>query len=223
MNQEKKEFLKGNSIRIVLIGAVVLIVIFALYLFFNKQETYLPVEVDQENPTEEDQEEPIEINETLKEPSGFLFQNLEEVIAQLKTPQDLLKYLQSDFKFESREGGVVSPADFLKEKKGGEQDFSAFTSHVLYHNNIFATVFVYQYLDKKGAEKTRYLSVFNNMGTPGYIYFDKGMGLVADYGRNSLELCMEEQERTGFKITKYALLPALSENLTVKKWSDFDY
>jgi hypothetical protein len=147
---------------------------------------------------------------------------LPAAVSDLKTPQEVVQYLNNNFKITNRTGNQVSPESFISNQSlRGEQDFAAFASYVLYHNNIFATVFVYQYLGTDGLERTKYLPTFNDNGTPGYIYFTDQAYLVASYGRNSLELCQKEEQRTGLKITKYSLTPALSTDLVPGKWESF--
>jgi len=210
---------KNNLVKLL----ILLIIPVLIIAFFVSRSVFIP-----EEPAEKTEEEilegPEEEPETL-EPGGTveLRPNTEE------TNEDLLefqKFLNDNFQFKAKSGTMaLSVDDFLEKKQGGEQDFAFYASQILYEKGyIISFVFVYEYTDKDSQKKKRYLTVFNDAGTPRYFYFDnQGAHLVSDYGRNFLELCLHEQTRTGLKVNGYGTVIFGNLNLEPSGWEKFDY
>jgi len=152
--------------------------------------------------------------------TGTVSQN---VMATLKTPKDILNYMNSNFRFVNKVATTAMPPDALmNSKNGGEQDFAVFADQTLRKNNyLISFVFVYEYIENN-QKKNRFLTVFNDNGTPKYFHFNsQGTHLVENYGRNFLELCLKEQERTGLKITRYGTIAVNSLTLAPLNWENF--
>jgi hypothetical protein len=200
-----------SSTKKILIALAILVpfVLIAFFLFFlDKSEVEVPLP-----------EEVIENEEGEEGEEG------EEVIEENQELLEVLSFLNSNFKFKAKTGTeALTIEEFMEAKEGGEQDFSFFTKDYLYQKGYIVTfVFVYEYTDKDGQKKNRYLTVVNDSGTPKYFHFnEQGAHLVSYYGRNFLELCLKEQKRTGLKISRYGTTPFDSTNLDPPNWEIFD-
>jgi hypothetical protein len=146
----------------------------------------------------------------------------QSVMETLKTPQEIVRYINANFIFIHKTGTLaLEPEILIRIKSGGEQDFAFFTAQTLQKNKYLVSfVFVYEYLENN-QKKNRYLVVFNENGTPQYFHFNaQGAHFVESYGWNFLELCQKEQNRTGLEITRYGTVAVNSSNLVPSNWDN---
>ncbi len=145
--------------------------------------------------------------------------NLEEIISQLNTSQALIEFLNNNFSFKPKRGyQALTPQEFLKERRGGEQDFAKMAAYVLYQNNFISFILVYQYLDENGEESAGFITTFRDRDLPKYIYFDRQGAHLEHHGWSFGELCQIEERRLGVNIIKYAVLSPLAIELKPDKW-----
>jgi len=139
----------------------------------------------------------------------------EEVIVGLDTSEKLIDYLNKYFTIEDRgDDEAYTPEEFFQRKRGGEQDFAVFASHVLdYHNYEVAIV---SYNSNLGDNYI--VTIFRDVDLPKYITLtDNGIEIFA-HGWSFEELFETEEKRLNIEIIEYAIFYPNIQNLVVDEW-----
>ncbi len=142
-----------------------------------------------------------------------------ETINQIDSPEQLVNFLNQNFKLVPREGiAVLTPLEFFDQRQGGEQDFARFTSHVLRQQGFVTIVFAYQYVDQNQIDRVGYVSVFRDGDEPKHIYFDQEKVQMASHGWSYEDLCQYEEERRGIDIVSYGVISLQATEMVPEEW-----
>ncbi|MDD3408441.1 MAG: hypothetical protein PHX85_02265 [Methanobacteriaceae archaeon] len=189
-----------NKRSLITIILIIIVVIIGYFVFIEKEN----------NPTEEQAQE--KENKMARYSEEF-----EEMIVGLKTPENIIKFVNDNFEYDYRKGNkAIAPEKLLELEKGGPQDLAAFVSYALHQNNYIAFTFVHE--DK---DNTYYAVSFRDDDLPKYIYFDKEGAHMIHHGWSFGDLCKKEEERLNIKILRYGTVSPTSIKLIPNEWVNY--
>ena len=144
-------------------------------------------------------------------------EEFEEMIIGLKTPNNIIKFVNDNFEYNYRKGSdAITPEELFESKRGGPQDFTAFVSYALHQNNYITFAFAYE--DKNN---TYYAVPFRDDDLPKYIYFDNAGAHMIHHGWSFRDLCKKEEERLNIKILRYGTVSPISIELIPNEWVNY--
>jgi hypothetical protein len=143
-----------------------------------------------------------EKNENLKlEEQTITFDDFNEAVAYMDTPQKLVSYLKGNFVFEPGENELtLKPQELFDKKKGDSRDFAIFASYILDGHNYEAVIIRYKYGDNINA-----VIVFRDEDLPKTIIFTSEGAEIYAHGWSFEEMLQKEEEKLGVHISEYAV------------------
>jgi hypothetical protein len=188
----------NKNLPYILAGIIFVVIIFCLIYIFSRPQKASTPNISSPTPTLT----PTPIFEQ-KEPEG----DFGKVVLQLKTPQQLIEYLNKEFTLlEEEKEKFLLPKDFFEQKQGSAFDFSIFASYVLWYNKYEVAILHYKFEKDQKIQKNAVLVFYDETEkVPKTMIFTKEGAKTYLHGRSFVQALEKEQERLGAKIKEYSV------------------
>jgi hypothetical protein len=171
------------------------------------------------------QKKPVK-SEALNEPAAISAQESTnphfdvrcEIADQLDTSLAVSEYLKNNFSItEDENETALTPEIFVKLKTGGPQDAAVFAAFALSCRNFEAEVI--RYTGTRGGKAFAHsVAIFRDKDAPKYLTAGPdGIKIIA-HGWSFEDLMKKEEERTGAKISEYAIFNPGITDLKTGEW-----